>query len=1029
MSRAKYRWFIVGVVALFFGLIVLSCLQPTDQVVARKGVLDLRSGKGLNSASTALLGEWMFYPGQLLTGAEKETTDSNMHFIQVPGNWRKAVDPIFHKNALGYGTYRLQILLEDGENEIGFRVPLIRASHRLFIDGREIGSQGIVSSEVKGYKSGVKPYITHTEFKGGILDLYVQVANYDFSFSGGIILPFQMGTLDSLYKGEQRDAALEFGIVVIFGFLSFFFGFMHFQAPRNGWIYISLFFLSLIFPIVFQGTRWIFTIWPGISFRMILILYWLSIFSITFWMFMFVYSQESMRTSQWVKRGIIIFNVLFIGLMLGLPLAVLTRLIPVLILETIAVFAYVLFILLRGMKNEDRYSMYKFLSFFLFAAHCFSNMLVQIGVNHIGVWYFLQILLFTSFFILMFMHQFLLAYRKLKTLTSGIKRVERLKNEFTASVSEQMMIPLNAVISIADARLHSDERLTPEQRADLQLVTSVGWTMRRLVDDLLDFSRLQEQEIRLHLRPVDLYAVMDEVMERTRYMIYNDSITMNNRIEKTMSPMIADEQRLYQILTGFLQQGIKLIMEGSITVDGTSREEFTEMRIHLHGKGITSVEQSLVREIWSQAADANFMQSNDGLGLFLIKRLVDLHKGTSRIVTEFDQEITFIVTFPLVGRNEVDMLITGLSTLQSKDEAVMMDSPWDVHKKDRDSEMDFSEGSIFVIDDDVLNLRLVRAILAQDQHRITVIRDPEQLRARFHELSKADLVIVNRTLPGTSGSMICRAIREQYTLFELPILLLTSPGHADQAIEAGLAGANDFLKKPLEASELRVRVRTLVQMKRLVTERIRMELGFLQAQIKPHFLFNTLNSIAALSKRRPEQMNQLLAELGHYLRESFRFDSSQPLTPFERELKLVQSYLHIEKVRFEDWLKFEIELFTSTQFRIPPLTIQPLVENAVRHGIMRRSEGGTLWIVVSRDIEYIWISIKDDGIGMTPETVASLLDTASREGGIGIRNIDRRLKQLFGYGLLIHSELDKGTEIQIRLPVEKVGIHESHIDR
>ncbi|MFC3748876.1 histidine kinase [Paenibacillus sp. GCM10012306] len=1028
MSRTKYIWFIVIVVAVFIGLTALSYLQSTGQPKARQGVLDLRSGKSMNSGSTALLGEWMFYPEQLLTGAEEETSGSTMRFIQVPGNWRNAIEPIFHKNALGYGTYRLQVLLKEEANEIGFRVPLIRTSHRLFIDGREVGSQGSVSADSKDYRPGVKPYISRTEYKGGILDLYVQVANYDFASSGGIVLPIQIGTVDSLYKGGQRDAALEFGIVVIFGFLSFFFGFMHFQAPKNGWIYISLFFLSLIFPALFQGTRWIFTIWPAISFRLIVILYWLSMLSVTFWMFMFVCRQETMRTCKWVKRGIIVFNIILIGLMLGSPLSILTRFTPVLILEGTAVFGYVLIVLLRAMKHGDRYSIYQFLSFFLFAAHCFSNMLMQVGLNHMGLWYFLQVLLFTSFFVLMFMHQFLVAYHKLKMLTSEIKRMERIKNEFTASVSEQMKIPLNAVISITDARLHSDEGLTPEQRADLQLVTSVGWTMRRLVDDLLDFSRLQEQEIRLHLRPVDLYAVMDEVIERTRYMIYNDSIMMTNRIEKTMSPMIADEQRLYQILTGFLQQGIKLMMEGAITVDGISYEDFTEIRIQLYGKGITTVQQSLVREIWSQVADSKFMQSNDGLGLFLIKRLVDLHQGTSRVVTEFEREISFIVTFPSVGRHEVDTLVSGLPKLHSKNDIVLMDSPWAVHKQNRDSDMDFSEGNILVIDDDVLNLRIVQAILAQDQHEITVIRTPEQLRDRIHELSKIDLVIVNRTLPGTSGARICRAIREQYTLFELPILLLTSPGHADQAIEAGLAGANDFLKKPIEASELRVRVRTLVQMKRSVTERIRMELGFLQAQIKPHFLFNTLNSIAALSKRRPEQMNQLLAELGHYLRESFRFDSSQPLTPFERELKLVQSYLHIEKVRFEDWLNFEIELLTSTQFRIPPLTIQPLVENAVRHGIMRRAEGGTLGIVVSGDTEYIWISIKDDGVGMTPETVANILDTASREGGIGIRNIDRRLKQLFGYGLLIHSELDKGTEIQIRLPVEKVGIHESHID-
>jgi two-component system sensor histidine kinase ChiS len=1013
---------------VFIGLNVLSFFGQDNQVKARKGMLDLQAGQSLNSSSTPLYGEWLFYPGQLLDGTEGEQDVAYALPLQVPGSWRIAIEPVFHKGAMGYGTYRLQVLLKEQTEEIGFRVPLVRTAHRLFVNGHEVGGKGIVSSDRSTYKSEVVPYIAHTEVNSDIIDVYVQVANYDFAVSGGMIAPIKMGTVDALYKEQQRDAALEFGIIMIFCFLGLFFGFIHFQTPQKGWIYISLFFFSMIFPVLFQGTRWAFSIWPGIPFRVFLIIYWMSIISITYWMFMFVASQETFRTSKWVKRGIVIFNVVLIGLLLGLPTAVLTRLTPIWILETTLVFGYVLFILLRALKSGGRNVGYQFLAFLIFATHSFSNLLLQIGINHMGFWYFLQVQLFCSLFMLMFMHQFLMAYRKLKVLSSGIKQVERFKHEFTTSISEQMKVPLNAVISITDARLHSNDRLTPEQREDLQLVTSIGWTMRRLVDDLLDFSQLQEQEIRLHVRPIDLYTVMDEVIERTRYMIYNYTVTITNDIERALPPIIADEQRLYQIWTGLFQHGIKMLEEGVIVINGATAGDRMEVHIHFNGKGITHAQQSRVREIWSREPDRTFMQNHDDLGLFLVRRLIELHQGTVRLVTDCPCEITFIMTFPALTSEEANRSIPILSELRPTNSAGLMDSPWADTAKDQDSHIDSLHGKILVIDDDVLNLKIILAILKQDQHHITVIRDSGQVTDLLHSLSDVDLVIVNRTLPRVSGAAICRTIREQYTLFELPILLLTAPGHADLAIEAGLAGANDFLKKPIEASELRVRVRTLLQMKRSVTERISMELAFLQAQIKPHFLFNTLNSIAALSKRRPEQMNQLLAELGHYLRESFHFDSSQPLAPFERELKLVQSYLHIEKVRFDDWLNFEIKLLTSTQFRIPPLTIQPLVENAVRHGIMRRAEGGTIWIQVSRDDRYIHISIKDDGIGISPEALKSMLGTTAPERGIGIRNIDRRLKQLFGLGLLIHSQPDQGTEIQIRLPVEKVEFHESHID-
>lgn len=184
---------------------------------------------------------------------------------------------------------------------------------------------------------------------------------------------------------------------------------------------------------------------------------------------------------------------------------------------------------------------------------------------------------------------------------------------------------------------------------------------------------------------------------------------------------------------------------------------------------------------------------------------------------------------------------------------------------------------------------------------------------------------------------------------------------------------------------------------------------------------NTLNSIASLSRSEPDRMASLLNEFGQYLRESFRFESSEPLIPFERELALVRSYLHIEKVRFEDWLSYQIEISTTTDFLIPPLTLQTLVENAIRHGIMQQAEGGHVLIRVYRTDEHVCVAVEDDGVGIAADVLEHLF-TDSLSGGIGLKNIERRLRQLFGQGLRINSAQGTGTEILIRLPLEKVGI-------
>jgi len=119
-----------------------------------------------------------------------------------------------------------------------------------------------------------------------------------------------------------------------------------------------------------------------------------------------------------------------------------------------------------------------------------------------------------------------------------------------------------------------------------------------------------------------------------------------------------------------------------------------------------------------------------------------------------------------------------------------------------------------------------------------------------------------------------------------------------------------------------------------------MQGAWLQAQIQPHFIFNTLNSIAALGIIDSTKMQKLLLEFSNYLRISFDFKNSNPVVELKHELELVKSYIYIEQERFEDRLKIDWDIDDNINFYIPPLTIQLLVENAINHGILKKIEGG-----------------------------------------------------------------------------------------
>lgn len=196
-----------------------------------------------------------------------------------------------------------------------------------------------------------------------------------------------------------------------------------------------------------------------------------------------------------------------------------------------------------------------------------------------------------------------------------------------------------------------------------------------------------------------------------------------------------------------------------------------------------------------------------------------------------------------------------------------------------------------------------------------------------------------------------------------------------------------------------------------------MEAAYLQAQIQPHFLFNTLNSLMVLSEIDTDHMRRLGEAFSSYLRISFNYLNTGELVRLSHELELVEAYLFIEKTRFEDRLSVVLDMESNLTLRLPPLSIQPLVENAVKHGLLSRTAGGTIWLSINRCEGYTRIEVKDNGKGMQPEQVAALQEASwSSKGGIGIANTNRRLLQRYGRGLTIVSEPGEGTTVSFEIP-------------
>jgi len=242
------------------------------------------------------------------------------------------------------------------------------------------------------------------------------------------------------------------------------------------------------------------------------------------------------------------------------------------------------------------------------------------------------------------------------------------------------------------------------------------------------------------------------------------------------------------------------------------------------------------------------------------------------------------------------------------------------------------------------------------------------------------------------------------TVLLLPNVLILGAGTAAVALMANSVQA-EAARRKTEAIQL-----ALTQA----------ELRALRAQINPHFLFNTLNTILYFVRTDPATARRLLLNLSDIFQRALR---SGEFVPLRDEVRYVEAYLTIEKARLDERLQLNWSLpepdSAPMDFPVPTLILQPIVENAVVHGIAPKPEGGQLTIEIVPTGENLLLRVSDDGLGFDPASRSdSPPEGELHHGGIGLSNVERRLQTIYGnrHSLKIESSPGSGTRIEIEIP-------------
>ena len=256
-----------------------------------------------------------------------------------------------------------------------------------------------------------------------------------------------------------------------------------------------------------------------------------------------------------------------------------------------------------------------------------------------------------------------------------------------------------------------------------------------------------------------------------------------------------------------------------------------------------------------------------------------------------------------------------------------------------------------------------------------------------------------------------KSMSRREVVFFLLYIFVPLGGGATQMFLRGIAVVNIGVSLALLFILVNIQFEYEIKLKKQEGELARMSVDIMLSQIQPHFLYNALGTISHLCKHDPVDAQKAIQEFSAFLRGNMDSLKDRDPVPFEQELNHVMNYLRLEQRRFQNRLKVVYEIQT-TGFFIPPLSLQPLVENAVRHGILQKEDGGTLTIRAWEGEDDFFVAVEDDGVGFER---ASQLPDLGDHAHIGIENVRGRLAAAGGGTLSIHSS-DQGTAVTLTIP-------------
>ncbi len=426
-----------------------------------------------------------------------------------------------------------------------------------------------------------------------------------------------------------------------------------------------------------------------------------------------------------------------------------------------------------------------------------------------------------------------------KALNAKLQQVDKLKDAFLANTSHELRTPLNGIIGLSDALIGGSQgAISDGVRFTLEMISISGRRLSYLINDILDFSKISKRDLDLNLKPTSIYDASCIITELVRPLINGKQLTLINNIPATTPLVIADPNRIQQVLINLVGNAIKFTAEGSVILNCRTDHESLIIEVIDTGSGISVEDQSkLFIEFSRLENEATRTQSGTGLGLAICKQLVQRHGSELKINSTLGKGSTFYFSLPLAPADDAGEAALAAAVAATAAPATLTPTPTPTPQTGTPpvSAAQINAApllmpadiigrfTILVVDDDAINRMVLRGILGLHQHTVVEASSGSQALQLLKERDDIDLAILDVMMPGMNGFETAMRIRVTHQVHHLPIIFLTAKDYGDDLVRGYVAGGNDFLTKPVSKHELLTRTAShlrLLQIHRAMERKI-----------------------------------------------------------------------------------------------------------------------------------------------------------------------------------------------------------------